>query len=217
MDGRVPRSYRSPKREADASATRARVLDAAAELFATRGYAATTMKAVAERAGVSVPTVHLQGAKHALLVAALDRAFAGDEAEQLLTDRPELTAVMAEADVGTAFERYLSFLAEANERSAPLVAALSAAARVDPEAGAAYERLEERRWQDMAVGARWFAARGLLDDDDVPTATDLLGHVLSPQTYLHFTVERGWDTSRYVRWVGHQLRTLREQVAAVEG
>src|SRR5687767_14645859 len=45
-------------RQEQARATRARICDAAAELFAERGYSATTMEAVAKRAGVAVQTVY---------------------------------------------------------------------------------------------------------------------------------------------------------------
>ncbi len=53
------RSYHSPLRKQEAANTRARVLDAAAELFGRDGYALTSMQAIAELAGVSVQTVNL--------------------------------------------------------------------------------------------------------------------------------------------------------------
>ncbi|MGE0796247.1 MAG: TetR family transcriptional regulator, partial [Acidimicrobiia bacterium] len=48
------RSYSSPVRQEQAALTRRRILDAAGELFAARGYARSTVKAVAERANVAV-------------------------------------------------------------------------------------------------------------------------------------------------------------------
>ncbi|MGV3713328.1 TetR family transcriptional regulator, partial [Pseudolysinimonas sp.] len=64
------RDYHSPRRQAEAAATRARIVEAAGRLFVAHGYVATPIKAIAEAAGVSVPTVHLNGPKHALLIAA---------------------------------------------------------------------------------------------------------------------------------------------------
>ena len=51
------RRYRSPRREQQARRTRARITAAAARQFLARGYAAATMRAVADGAGVALPTV----------------------------------------------------------------------------------------------------------------------------------------------------------------
>ncbi len=80
----VPRSYHTPRRQADAAATRANIIDAAARLFIRDGYVATSLKAIAAEADVSVPTVHANGPKHALLIAAFERTFAGDEGRHSL-------------------------------------------------------------------------------------------------------------------------------------
>src|SRR5438876_12249761 len=74
------RLYRSPRREQQARATRARIIAAAARRFLACGYAATTMRAVAADAGVALPTVELAfGTKARLLKAAIDVAIAGDD------------------------------------------------------------------------------------------------------------------------------------------
>src|SRR3954469_18835478 len=53
------RRYESPRRREQAAATRRQILEAAERLFAERGYAATTMAAIAGEAGVAVKTVYL--------------------------------------------------------------------------------------------------------------------------------------------------------------
>ena len=53
LPGAVPGARRTR-----ADATRRRMVDAAAKLFAQRGYAATTMAAIAQQAGVAVQTVY---------------------------------------------------------------------------------------------------------------------------------------------------------------
>jgi AcrR family transcriptional regulator len=45
-------------RDEQAARTRVRILDAASELFLDRGYGRTTMKDIADRAGVARDTVH---------------------------------------------------------------------------------------------------------------------------------------------------------------
>src|SRR5215470_7423110 len=76
--GTRARRYRSLRRERQARATRARIVAAAARRFLARGYAGTTMRAVAADAGVALPTVELAfGTKAKLLKAVIDVAIAG--------------------------------------------------------------------------------------------------------------------------------------------
>ena len=63
------RSYRSPRRQEQAAATRRSVLRAARDLFTRDGYATTTVTAVATAAGVSLDTVYASvGRKPELLL-----------------------------------------------------------------------------------------------------------------------------------------------------
>lgn len=206
----MSREYNSPRRRADAAATRSAVIDAAAALFIRDGYVATSQRRIAEEAGVSIPTVQLQGPKHSLLIAAFERRFAGDEGRHSLVERPAIAEIMAEPDSDVALDRYVSFLVEANTRSAEIVRAMMSAADADLAARAAYDDLESRRMRDMGLAAGWFASRGLIDGDQVSTATDILSHITGPDTYVHFRRGRRWSDDRYAAWVAHQLRHLRE-------
>jgi AcrR family transcriptional regulator len=68
---RVKRRYRSPRRKQQAEATRRAILDAAIELFTSQGFAATSIREIAERADVSEQTVYNSfGDKIGLLVSA---------------------------------------------------------------------------------------------------------------------------------------------------
>ena len=62
-----PRPYNSERRTRQAAETRAQILTAAQQLFGKRGYAATTVEDIAERAGVAAPTVYAAGGKRELL------------------------------------------------------------------------------------------------------------------------------------------------------
>ena len=80
MAAAVKRKYHSPLRADQSRRTRQRILEAAFALFAERGYAGTTIAAVAERAGVSHETVYgTAGGKRRLLEAVIELAIAGDE------------------------------------------------------------------------------------------------------------------------------------------
>jgi hypothetical protein len=56
----VKRPYDASRRRQAAERTHAAILDAARQLFSARGYAATPMTAIAERAGVARDTVAVQ-------------------------------------------------------------------------------------------------------------------------------------------------------------
>uniref|UniRef100_UPI002455C999 helix-turn-helix domain-containing protein n=1 Tax=Nocardia farcinica TaxID=37329 RepID=UPI002455C999 len=83
-------------RAAKASANRAKMLAAARELFTTRGYTATTMKAIAEQAGMAVQTLYFTFAtKRAILSELLDVEIAGDTEPVATMDRPWFAAAVA--------------------------------------------------------------------------------------------------------------------------
>lgn len=73
------RRYTSELRVRQAEETRARVVKAAADLFARRGYSAATLPMIAELAGVSTETVQAYGPKAQLLRAAVDYATSGGD------------------------------------------------------------------------------------------------------------------------------------------
>ncbi|MDO9395065.1 MAG: TetR family transcriptional regulator [Herbiconiux sp.] len=211
----MTRTYRSPSRQADAAATRAAIVAAAEKLFVRDGYAATSLKAIAGEAGVSIATVQLQGSKHTLLIAAFEVAFAGDEGTHSLAERPALAAIMAEPDFATAVTRYVEFLDDANQRAAGIVRAMSAAADADPLARTAFAELEQRRHRDMLIAVGWFAGRGRIPADRVEDAADVLSYITGADAYLHFTRARGWSRPRWRSWTIGQLSRLADQLPNV--
>ncbi len=80
--------YRSPLRRERAEETRRRIAAAALELFAAHGFSGTTVAGIAERAGVSAPTVYATfGSKGAIVRALLeqmeDNADVGEWGERI--------------------------------------------------------------------------------------------------------------------------------------
>jgi AcrR family transcriptional regulator len=202
------RSYSSPSRDADAAQTRARIVDAAGRLFIRNGYAATPLRAIAAEAGVSVQSVHLAGPKSALLLAAFERSFAGDEGRHPLSERAELQAILSEPNNATALDLYIDFLAAANERSAAIWSALEDAAHADPQARAAAEDLEARRLAEMTTAAHFFVSRGLVEPGAIDETADVFGFLTRPETYLYLVSARGWTIERYKRWLLTSLEKL---------
>src|SRR3954468_11298446 len=89
------RPYRSPRRAAAALKTRQAIRAAAEALFLRDGYTQTTMRAIAEQAGVSEKTMYLAYATKAnLLLEVIQVAARGDEGPETLAERSEWRAVM---------------------------------------------------------------------------------------------------------------------------
>jgi AcrR family transcriptional regulator len=202
------RAYSSPRRAAEAARTRELILDATATLCARDGYAATTLKAIAAEAGVSVQSVTAAGQKATLLIGAFERVFSGTEGRESLSERPDVAAIMGQPDSEVAIEQYLDYIAEANRRTFGVVRAMEVAAQVDSQAAAALADLEERRRSDMAIAAGWFAERGLIDGEDAPRVAVELGYVVGGEAYAYFVSLNGWSFEEYRAWSGRALRAL---------
>src|SRR5262245_65592526 len=90
--------YHSPLRARQAAETRRTVVAAAGRLFGERGWAGTTLAAVAAEAGTAVETVYSGlGSKAALLVAAIDVDIVDDDDKTPLAERAELASHGVEA------------------------------------------------------------------------------------------------------------------------
>jgi AcrR family transcriptional regulator len=204
------RSYRSPRREARARATRLRILRAASSLFDERGYAGTTIRSVAERAGVAVPTVEaLFGTKTRLLKAAIDVAIAGDDEPVPMLARDWAAAAAGAADPDTFLAVLASVIAPAQSRSSGLVLAAFEGAGSDPElAGLAAQMTAQRVTMATWVVARLTALGALRAEVGEDEAADTVFAVMEPAVFDRLTRQRGWTLARYQEWITRSLRTL---------
>lgn len=194
----VKRRYTSTVRTQRAAATRRAVLGAAQELFASDGYEATSVAAVARRAGVSLDTVYAAvGRKPELLLAVVDMTL-GSAAEPVPAEqRDYVVAIRAAATAREKIEVYAAALGRLMPAIVPLLEALAQAAATDSECARVRDTIAERR----AANMRLFAAdlrntgevRRELDDEAV---ADVVWATNSPQYYalLH---SRGWSPAAY--------------------
>jgi AcrR family transcriptional regulator len=202
------RPYRSPVREAQARQTRRKVVAAARELFVERGYAATSIPAVAERAGVSTDTVFKRfGSKIALLREVLDVVVGGDDADVPLLERADPEAMRHEPDQHRQVRMFAAGMTEQLERLGPLDAILRSAAAVDTEAAALRNDVQLRqRRQAMHAVVGWIAAHGGLragmTQDDAAAAVWTL---TSPEVHAMLRGTCGWPSTRYRQWLDDML------------
>src|SRR5688572_11034158 len=135
------RAYHAPSRQAQSSATRHRVVSAARECFEERGYVATTMRAIAQRAMVSVETVHQTAPKRDLLLAAFTLTVTGDEGPGRLLDHPEPRAILDDPDPVRRLRGMAAFVTGINTRVMPLWRVFEQAAAADTQIATEYADL----------------------------------------------------------------------------
>jgi AcrR family transcriptional regulator len=185
------------RREERARARRDRIVQAAAALFLDRGYASTTVEAVASSAGVGVATVYQAfGTKAAILARALDVTIAGDDNAIPVLERDWVTAARSEVDRRRRLALVVTGAADIAVRTAPLKEVMRDAAATEP------------------------AIRELLDDDDArrlatqrslvelalgasPTDAELATFysLVNSHSYRLAASRLGWDTVRWRDWL----------------
>ncbi|MDQ1697768.1 MAG: hypothetical protein QOJ03_3121 [Frankiaceae bacterium] len=200
-----PRRYTSPVREEQAARTRSRILDAAAELFLEQGYARTTIKDVADGAGVARDTVHaVFGSKPRLLTALIDARLVPDGAVANVTQRPDAQAIKAERDQHKQIEMFAEFIAALSTRLRPVFEILRTASAVEPEMAGVFQQMDQFRLQNMRVYVKWIAARGPLRLD-TRRAGEHVWAVTSPDVARMLCDELGWSQAQHARWLADTL------------
>lgn len=202
------RSYTSQLRADQAIQTRRRIVDAAAELFAERGYAATTIDAVAAAAGVSRKTVFDSvGGKAQLMKLAYDFAIVGDDQPVPLNDRPEIADLLAEPDHAKRLAMYAALVVSIDRRISAIWRALEGAAASDPEARRLHTTTIRQRRRGMQEAAQLFADAGALRSDiDADVAADLMWLYNDPSLYDKLVRQRGWSVAQFQTWLTEALQ-----------
>jgi len=205
------RPYDSVLRQEQARQTRARILDAAQTLFSERGYANTTMEAIAGGARVAVDTVYAtfrnkQGVLHALL----DVRVAGDELPIGVLDREGPQAVKVDRSQARQIARFTEDVTGILERARPVDDIMRGAAAVDPDIAALRTRMQEGRHDNMRQLVSWLTSNGPLRDGmSEEDAAAIAWAVASPEVHGLLRVGRGWTQERYREWLAATLtRTL---------
>ncbi len=197
------RPYQSTLRADQARATRRAVVNAARDLFVEQGWSRTTIDAVAARAKVSRKTVFTAaGSKAALLKLALDWALVGDDEPVPLAGREVIAELEGLKEPRELIARWARFVAELEERAAPLADVLVVAADADPEAAEVHAASERSR----LLGAEFIVARvtatgglrpGLAAERAVVAALVLM----DPAVYRTLVSQHGWAREDYADWI----------------
>ena len=181
------------------------ILDAAGHLFVAHGYAATTLQAIADQAGVAVQTVYAAfGSKRELMRQLIETTITGDDNPTPVTERAEAKAVAAEPDVRRRAQLDAALARTIVQRVGPIVRVAEEAAASDPELATMMERIKTARRDEMLVSASLLAGpEGLRLDPEEAAAT--LYVLYSPHVADMLMRDHGWSPQRYEAWLARML------------
>jgi AcrR family transcriptional regulator len=199
--GEEKRPYHSQVRQRQAEETRRRILVAARELFESRGYALTTLEAIAELAEVSPKTVTaIFGSKRALLAEVINPEALNPRAQQLIEE------LRATEDQALQLSLVAQITRQAYEPLADSLELLRTAGSVAPELADVRRQIEERRHQNQArLIATLREQEALRPGLPVEEATDVLWALTSYDLYRMLVMDQHWDPQRYETWLAQLL------------
>jgi AcrR family transcriptional regulator len=183
--------------------TRRSILDAAHELFTTKGWAATGIRDIAVAAGVAIETVYSHfSSKSGVLRAVVDLAVVGDDAPVPLAERPEFLAIGTGSRAARvrATARVLTMV---HVRTAPFARVLREAAPTDDEIDEMLYATRERQRMDVARALELIIGRP-------PTRTELDGMwaIASPEVYLLLVEASRWTPAEYEAWAATTIERV---------
>jgi AcrR family transcriptional regulator len=206
MASRVKRKYHSPLRADQAEQTRRRVLDAAFRLFADGGYAATTVGAVAEEAGVSPETIFVSlGGKRGLLEGVIETAIAGAE-NSAAHEHEWWAGVAALPGPAQRLEKMVEYSCTILARTRPIHAVIRGAADKEPFAAELGRRLLQERLAAQTERIRTYLRGDLRAGLSMRQAGERYCMLASPDLYYLSTVELGWTAQQHRRWLTELLK-----------
>jgi AcrR family transcriptional regulator len=195
------RAYRSRARQRQAEETRQRILAATRELFTSRGYAGTTVEAIAEIADVSPKTIAaVFGSKRALLAELINPEALNSQVRQLIVD------LRHTPDPAQRLALVAQITRQAYKPLVNELELLRTAGAVAPELAELARQIEERRRQNQTRLIAYLQEqdrlrRGLSFEE----AVDVLWALTSYGLYRMLVVDQGWPAERYETWLGQAL------------
>lgn len=190
---------RKTKMEQRSDDTRARIVQAAYQLFCDSGFRATTMDAIGVGAGVSVQTVYFQfRTKNEILRAVHEWTVLGDERVPPHSQQWAIDA-LGEHDARTAVERLVEGTAQLNARIAPTLPIFTTLAR-EP-GGEIYRESRRQRRAGMEEVVRVLRTKTPLRPGlTFSRAVDILDFLMGPECYAELVLQSEWSRRAWVSW-----------------
>jgi AcrR family transcriptional regulator len=196
------------RRAEKARQTRQAILLAAQALFVERGYGATALQDIADRAGCAVQTIYFTfGNKRTVLKELADYTIAGDDQPIPTMQRPWFRAAIDATTGAGLLGELVHGAREILTRVAPLAEVMRTAATIEPELAELWSHDADPRYTVYATVAEAFVAKpdarpGLSAEE----AADVMFGLLSPEIYLVFVRGRSWPADRWEQWTRELLQ-----------
>jgi len=199
------RPYDSTRRRQQAAITRQEIAGAARRLFASTGYAATTMEAIAREAGVALQTVYTSfGSKRRILIDLVEslRREAGLRELHEVRDARRVDP-RQRLRIAAQFHRKLF------EHGADILETLRSAGQADPDIASIWSQANRRRREGSTRIARSLARSGDLRPRIGEREAAAMIYVLANHSVYHDVVnESGWSPDQYEAWLAGTLEQL---------
>jgi AcrR family transcriptional regulator len=200
------RRYDSPRRREQAAATRREILETARRLFEEQGYAATTMAAIADEAGVALKTVYVVfETKAGLLRALWNVLLRGDDGERPIAEHAWYREVLEQADPARQLELNARNSRAGKVRLGSMFELIRSAAPIEPEIAELWERIQTEYHANQRAIVQSISRKGALKPGlPIDRAADLLWAINNPDVWQLLVVRRGWSPAAYERWAAEQ-------------
>jgi AcrR family transcriptional regulator len=195
------RSYHSRVRQRQAEETRRRILAATSELFASRGYAGTTVEAIADIAEVSPKTIAaVFGSKRALLAELINPEAFSPQVQRLIAE------LRATPDPAQRLSLVATITRQAYEPRVNELELLRTAGAIATELAELERQIEGRRRQNQTRLIAYLHEQGRLQRSlSFEEAADVLWALTSYGLYRMLVVVQGWEPERYESWLAKAL------------
>lgn len=204
------RAYNSSLRSQQAELTRASILAAARVLFVTQGYRRTSVKQLAERAGVNVDTIyHAIGGKPAVMRELVETALSGRDEAVPAAQREYVQQITAASTAGDKIDIYAAAISAIQQRLAPVFLALRDAALTDDACRRLWNDIGARRARNMLDFAADLRATGELREDlDDQQVADIIWSMNATEYWVLLVGERDWSADSFRDWISDSWRRL---------
>jgi TetR/AcrR family transcriptional regulator, regulator of autoinduction and epiphytic fitness len=198
------RTQNSPLRRAQAAATRARITEAAAVVFATSGFERARIEDIAKQAGVAYPTVYKAfGNKPALLSAAVTTAMSGGpetDIERQAWFQEQLDA----PDAQTQLRLIARNARRLYDRAGRLLETVRMAAAVDENIDALWHAINDDRVKRSHTTAKRLATKTRLRAS-IPATARTVWALTLPEIYVLQVHHGQLAPDEYERWLADLL------------
>ncbi|GIJ30370.1 hypothetical protein Vqi01_55320 [Micromonospora qiuiae] len=197
------RAYHSPIRAEHASHTRATIINAARQLLITEGFNNTTVRKIADKAGVNVDTIYRSvGRKPEVVRAVLEAALSGLPEDVPAEQRQYVQRIREAATAEEKINIYATAITEIQQRLAPIYRALEEASRSDEGSRSLWNEISERRARNMREFAADLRRTGELRDElDDDTVADIIWSMNSTEYWIMLVEQRRWPANKFRDWL----------------